>query len=209
MAAGRGLVYKNKLEAKILDVPAVPRVEMAYPKADKYYKQDEPNEQDLIALYSPRAKYTAEEKLAAVVAYVMTGTIAGVVRLTGFNRSAISQWKNYSSWWPDAYRNVKKHKQEEVDGMLTSIVHAAGGGIMDRLLNGDEIIDKNGNKVRRMMSGKEMAWVLGITFDKRALLRGDPTSRSEKVDQGKLISELKDQFALMAKEHLDKTVVNK
>ena len=69
-------------------------------------------------------------------------------------------------------------------------------------------IDKNGDVVRRQMSGKDKAWVMGITFDKRALLRGDPTSRTEKVDQKALISELKEDFEAMARQHLDKKVIN-
>jgi hypothetical protein len=197
----------NRTKQILKDAP-YPRVEMAYPKAKPIKQKIDNNQHDLNALYSPRAKYTAEEKLAAVLAYVMTGTVAGVVRLTGFKQQVISDWKNNSSWWPDAYHNVKKQKQEEVDGTLTSIVHAAAGGIMDRIMHGDEVVDKNGDLVRRKMSGKELAWVMGITYDKRALLRGDPTSRSEKVDQTKLIAELKEDFANMAKQHLDKTVIN-
>jgi uncharacterized protein with beta-barrel porin domain len=95
-----------------------------------------------------------------------------------------------------------------VDGTLTSIIHAAAGGVMDSILHGDEVIDKNGDLVRRQMSGKDKAWVMGITFDKRALLRGDPTSRTEKVDQKALISELKEDFEAMARQHLDKKVIN-
>ena len=181
---------------------------MAYPAAKKHRKQVPNNEYDLAALYSSRAKYTAEEKLAAVTAYVMTGSVRGVVRLTGLKQQVISDWKNNSSWWPDAYATVKKEKQEEVDGTLTSIIHAAAGGVMDSILHGDEVIDKNGDLVRRQMSGKDKAWVMGITFDKRALLRGDPTSRTEKVDQKALISELKEDFEAMARQHLDKKVIN-
>lgn len=200
---------RDNLDQKIIVTEApYPRVEMAYKAAPKSKKQLDNNELDLTSLYSSRAKYTADEKLAAVLAYVMTGSVRGVVRLTGLKQQVVSDWKNNSSWWPDAYANVKKQKQEEVDGTLTSIIHAAAGSILDRILHGDEVIDKNGDPVRRKMSGKELAWVMGITFDKRALLRGDPTSRTEKVDQKALIEELKEDFALMAKKHLDKSVIN-
>ena len=195
-------------DKQILVNTPYPRIEQAYPKAPAYKKQVDCSQVDLTSLYSAKAKYTAEEKLAAVVAYVLTGTVRGVVRLTGFKQQVISDWKNNSTWWPDAYRQIKLEKQEEVDGTLTSIIHAAGSGILDRILNGDEVIDKNGDLVRRKMSGKELAWTMGITFDKRALLRGDPTSRTEKVDQTAIIEELKGSFAAMAREHLDKTVIN-
>ena len=204
MMAKKLAVAKQKypLDKQILTDAPYPRVEMAYPKAEPYEKQMACNELDLTSLYSSKAKYTAEEKLSAVLAYVMTGSVRGVVRLTGFKQQVVSDWKNNSSWWPDAYRAIKKEKQEEVDGALTAIVHAASSGIMDRIVNGDEIIDKNGDVVRRRMSGKELAWVMGITYDKRALLRGDPTSRTEKIDQSKLMLELKKDFERMTREAL-------
>ena len=184
-----------------------PRTEMAYPKAPTSKKQEPNNKFDLAELYSAKAKYTADEKLAAVLAYVMTGSIRGVVRLTGLKQQVVSDWKNNSSWWTDAYMSIKKEKQDEVDGGLTTIIHAASGEIIDRIVNGDEIIDKNGDSVRRKMSGKELAWVMGITYDKRALLRGDPTSRTEKVDAKTQIEDLRREFGAMAREHLDKTVI--
>ena len=184
-----------------------PRTEMAYPEVPKNKKQEPSNKYDLSALHSPKARYTADEKLAAVLAYVMTGSVRGVIRLTGLKQQVISDWKNNSSWWPDAYMAVKKEKQDEIDGSLTTIIHAASGEIIDRIINGDEIIDKNGKPVRRKMTGKELAWVMGISYDKRALLRGDPTSRTEKVDYGKQLEDLRKEFGNMAKEHLDKTVI--
>lgn len=184
-----------------------PRTEMAYPKApDKKHKVPS-TKYDLAELYSPKAKYTAEEKLAAVLAYVMTGSIRGVVRLTGLKQQVVSDWKNNSSWWPDCYMTIKRDKQEEVDGSLTTIIHAANGEMLDRIINGDEIINKNGDAVRRKMTGKELAWVMGISFDKRALLRGDPTSRTEKVDTKQQMADLRKEFGAMAREHLNLSVI--
>ncbi len=195
-------------EVQVLKDTPYPRVEQVYPKAPLDKSGRESNGYDLSSLYSSRAKYTADEKLGAVLAYVMTGSVRGVVRLTGFKQQIISDWKNNSSWWPDVYRNIKKEKQEEVDGTLTSIIHACAGGLMDRIQNGDEVIDKNGDVVRRKMSGKELAWCMGVTYDKRALLRGDPTSRTEKVNQADMMNKLQGKFEKMANKVLGSTVIN-
>lgn len=203
----KALSKKEKEEQILPDTP-YPRVEQAYPAAEVDVTGRESNTYDLTSLYSSRAKYTADEKLSAVLAYVMTGSVRGVVRLTGFKQQVISDWKNNSSWWPDIYRDIKKQKQEEVDGTLTSIIHASAGGLMDRIQNGDEVLDKNGDFIRRKMSGKELAWVMGVTYDKRALLRGDPTSRTEKVDQKALMQELQGKFEKMASKVLGSTVIN-
>lgn len=202
----KALTLKEQEKSLYGDRP-YPRTEMAYPKAPTAKKQVPSNKYDLAELYSSRAKYTAEEKLAAVLAYVMTGSIRGVVRLTGLKQQVVSDWKNNSLWWPDCYMTMKRDKQEEVDGSLTTIIHAANGEMLDRIINGDEIIDKNGDAVRRKMSGKELAWVMGISFDKRALLRGDPTSRTEKVDTKQQMADLRKEFGAMAREHLNLTVI--
>ena len=188
--------------------PVLGRFELAYPEAQRHKKYElKPNKYDLAELYSSKARYTVEEKLAAVLAYVMTGSVRGVVRLTGFRQQTISAWKNESSWWTDAYMSIKKEKQDEIDGGLTTIIHAASSEIIDRITNGDEFIDKNGDARRKKMTGKELAWVMGISYDKRALLRGDPTSRTEKVDYNKQLEDLRAEFGAMAKEHLDRTVI--
>ena len=181
-----------------------------YVKAERVHKGRPRvnNEYDYSELYSPRAKYTAEEKLQAVTAYVMTGTAVGAARVTGQLADTIREWKNHSSWWPDAYIQAKKERQEEMDGVMTAIVHEAGYQVLDRIQNGDEVIDKDGNVVRRKMSGKELATVMGITYDKRSLLRGDPTSRTEKVDTKQILDDVREQLKEIAKDHLDKSVVN-
>ena len=174
-------------------------VELAYPKSEKQDCSKKNNKWDMSELYSSRSCYTAQQKLQAVTAYVMTGTVRGSARITGLTPQLISEWKNKSSWWPDAYAAVKVQKQEEMDGIMTSIIHFAGEEVVDRLLNGDEVITKDGDLIRKKMSGKDTAWTLAIVSDKRALLRGDPTSRTEKIDQNKLIEALKQSFEDMGK----------
>lgn len=165
------------------------------------------NEYDYSDLYSSRAKYTAEEKLEGVTAYVMTGTTTAAAKLTGLSHQCISEWKCHATWWPDAYIHAKKLRQEEMDGVMTAVIHAAGTEVLDRVLNGDHVIDKNGDLIRKPMGGKEMATTLAILYDKRALLRGDPTSRSEKVDTQGTLEDIRKELTKIAHDHLDKTTV--
>lgn len=181
------------------------------PKPYKYpkVKVDLPNNEfDYSDLYSSKANYTVEQKLAAVTAYVMTGSCTETAKLCGFKQlQTVSEWKLKATWWPDAYMAVKKDKNEEMDSTMTSIIHTAANEILDRLKNGDEVLDKDGNLRRKKMGGKEVATVMGITFDKRALLRGDPTSRTEKIDTTKVLGNIREQLAEIARDHLDKHVV--
>ncbi len=186
---------------------AAPKPELVYQKAP-VQKYVEPNSFDISELYSSRARYSAEQKLQAVTAYVMTGTVRGATHLTGLKHQLISDWKNNSTWWPEAYAQTKKMKQEEADGVMTSIIHLAANETLDRILHGDEIVTKDGDVVRRKMGGKELATTMAITFDKRALIRGEPTSRSEKVDTASTMEHLKEEFAKMAKDALTSTVID-
>lgn len=184
-----------------------PPPELYYPKAEVRYTDDN-NEYDLSELYSSRARYAPELKIAAATAYVMTGTVKGVERLTGLKQQTISEWKNSSSWWPDLVSRIKKEKQDNVDAIMTNIIHEAGTQVLDRILNGDEVLDKNGDIIRKKMSGKDTAMVMAITWDKRALVRGEPTSRSEKVDQRAIMEELKEQFAEIAASALKNSAID-
>jgi len=182
-------------------------IHQAYPKALPQPCKLKNNEFDYADLYEARSNYTAEQKISAVTAYVMTGTTTGASRLTGLKQQLICEWKNKANWWPDAYKAVKIAKQEEMDGAMTALIHVAAEEVMDRLLNGDEVISKDGDPVRKKMSGKDSAWVLAIMSDKRALLRGDPTSRTEKVDTNALLEKLADKFEQMAQKE-DPTIVS-
>lgn len=186
---------------------AAKQPEYYYPKSEVQYTEDG-NEYDLSELYEPRAKYPPELKIAAATAYVMTGSVRGVQRITGLKQQTISDWKNRSTWWPDLVQRIKKEKQDNVDAIMTNIIHEAGTQVLDRILNGDEIIDKDGGKHRRKMSGKDTAMVMAITWDKRALVRGEPTSRSEKVDQRAIMEDLKKQFEELATKALRDSAID-
>ena len=68
-------------------------------------------------------------------------------------------------------------------------MHETEAEILDRVRNGDVVVTKDGAKVRKPLSGKDLVHVHAIVHDKRAMIRGEPTSRTEKVDPMKVIRE--------------------
>ena len=62
------------------------------------------------------------------------------------------------------------------------------------------------------MSGRDIAAAINTIYDKRTMLRGDPTSITHRVDQKQVLEELRGEFKEMArteaKQELDKKVVN-
>lgn len=158
--------------------------------------EDGPNLYELIADHKAK-KYTVEERLAVALKYASTGSLTKTAKETGVPLMTISDWRNKTEWWVPAVAECRKRKQDEIDGKLTEIIDSALEQVTDRIRNGDSKVTKDGI-VKVPMSGKELSWVAGILFDKRAALRGDPiniTKSTTAEDQMKALENKFEEFA--------------
>lgn len=180
-------------------------------------KEPDPTEYDLYAdIYDPRAKYTPDLKIQAATCYMLTGTLSGAARMSGLRKETIWDWKHNAQWWDSVLTKVRKEKQDELDANLSGLIHDATAKIADRIANGDSVLvrDSNGKHdfMTKPMSGKDLTTALGTLYDKRTMLRGDPTSITRRETPADMLNALRDEFANMAKAaakaELDKTVVN-
>jgi len=72
-------------------------------------------------------------------------------------------------------------------------------GVKARIDEGDSVYDsKRGELVKKPISAKDLASITTSSIDKRQLLRGKPTSRTETVSEGKRLEQLAAQFIKMA-----------
>lgn len=146
-------------------------------------------------LYEGRNKYTPADKLAALTAYLVTGSTAKAEVHSGVPAGTIAAWKRNTEWWPALAEEVKKEKNDEMEALLTGILHESLAEVVDRLQEGDTFYDtKQGTTYKMPVKAKELAALTGILFDKRALMRGDPTRRVESVSTDQRLSKLKEQF---------------
>ena len=166
-------------------------------------------------IYDPRAKVPPEFKIRAAVCYMITGTVNGVERMTGISHQTVAAWKNKSQWWPLVMAKVKKDKQDELDAEITTLIHKSTSELHDRLENGDEVLLKDGSgetasveSFNRKLSGKDIASIINTLYDKRAMLRGDPTSITAKATSGDVIQELKKTFEKIAETAYNKKVIS-
>lgn len=160
---------------------------------------DSDEELELSDLYSRKSKYTPEEKLFAVTAFVMTGSLVEAAKLSGVHYDSLTKFKQLALWWDDAVSEVRRRKQEELDGELTNILHRATAEIKDRIENGNPfVVIKTGEVKNVPLNSRELLFILSQTFEKRALIRGDPTSRTERVNADatldKLTKKLEDTY---------------
>ena len=79
-------------------------------------------------------------------------------------------------------RVVRKMKDEELDANLTDVLSFSMEQITDRLINGNLVLDKDGNERRIPISARDLTTNFAILFDKRTILRADPTSKQSNSD---------------------------
>ncbi len=126
--------------------------------------------------------YTPEQRMQVALTWVISGTAAEASRITGVPQMTISDWRK-EEWWEQAVVHARSVKQEELDAKLSGIIDKSLKRLTD-MLDGDQPIPLN-----------QVAICMAIAYDKRALMRGDPTSRSERVDPTARLAVLKAEFS--------------
>lgn len=124
---------------------------------------------------------THDEMKKAAYIYAFTGKVAEVVRTTGIPERTVYDWRKKSEKFSTYLQEARKEKQEELDANLSEIIHKTQAAMLNRIEFGDDHVLKTGDIIKKAISFRDLAVGGAVSFDKRALLRGDPTSRVEKV----------------------------
>jgi hypothetical protein len=115
-------------------------------------------------------------------------------RLTGIRAATIRDWRT-SEWWPEMLERVHASVDQETVSKMSNIVDKSLDLIQDRLANGDYgYNNRTGEVYRKPVSMRDVAITGAIIVDKRQLLRGKPTSRSETVGADQRLAKLADEF---------------
>lgn len=156
-----------------------------------------------------RDHYTEKEKLNAVCVFAVAGNSRRVAEITSIPESTIRVWKT-TEWWNEAMGRIITEQDEELGSKLTKLVDKAVDAVNDRLENGNYVYNTKLDKlIRKPVDAKELAIVTAISIDKRQLLRGQPTSRTEHISQDERLKKLSDQFRNFAnaKEVVQESIV--
>lgn len=124
--------------------------------------------------------WAMEDRIQAAVAWLITGDVAEAAKLAGIPTRTIYDWMS-KSWWDDVLSEAKNIKQKELDAVWTGIIHKATSQIKDRIENGDPYVKRNGELGRVPIKAKDLATIMATATDKRSLIRGQVTSRTEKI----------------------------
>ncbi len=136
-------------------------------------------------LTDPRSssQYTDVQRREVLSHYAVLGNVLRVSEITGIPDSTISTWKSKSTWWVAELERIREQKQDEIDANLSRIIQKSTEALETRIEQGDEVITKDGETRLKAITGRDLATITGIIFDKRQIMRNLPTSiRTESTD---------------------------
>ena len=142
--------------------------------------------------------YSEKEKLNVCCVFAVTGNSRRTAELTKVPEATIRAWKT-QAWWHDVTSRIHEEQDEEISGKLTKLVDNAVNQINDRLEHGDFVYNPKLDKlIRKPVGARDVAAVAVMAVDKRQLLRGKATSRTEKIGVDERMKDLAAQFKKFA-----------
>ena len=152
------------------------------------------------ALYERSGKYTPADKIAALVAYKVTGNARKASLYCGVPAATISSWRKKAEWWEPLSVVVAKEKNDEIEAMMTGFLHQSLEEIETRMHEGDTFYDnKRGTTYKLPVKLKDLTTSVSMIFDKRQLARGAATSISGKMDTNTRLAKLGKEFEKFSK----------
>ena len=152
----------------------------------------------LISIIQPHIYLTNKTKAIANIVRLITLIAGGTTKsnacaLTGTSYANLKRWCR-EEWWDQAVEIVKERLDMALDDSYTAVIHKSTNAVIDRLDEGDVVLTKTGAQVRKPVSARDAMLIAGIAHDKRALLRGRPTTITESVSEGERLRQLAEKF---------------
>lgn len=117
--------------------------------------------------------------------------------LTGLKWRSCEPWKPMP-WFLECVKIAKERLDQELDSKFTNIVQRGADRLVDQMENGEVVLGKGGEEIRKPVNAKDTAIITSIIFDKRNLLRGKPTNIAENKSTSERLDDLKDRFKQFA-----------
>lgn len=145
-----------------------------------------------------RGMYPEDKYIEAATLFACTGSVPRVSELTNIPAGTISKWIKEQRF-KDLLKEIRSENNEKIDAKFTEIIEKSADLILDRLENGDFRWDtRSGKTVRVPVGAKDLSLVTAINIDKRQLIRGEPTSRTEQISEPDRLDKLAKQFESIA-----------
>lgn len=131
--------------------------------------------------------HSNEDKSRGVAAYVATGSFTKASAVTGIPETTLRHWAK-QDWFAEEAKRVDRQDTEELKAVFTRIAKRASQELEDRLENGDEVVTKEGDIIKKKIPGKELAIIGAVAADKRKQQMDTPQTVAIQNNQEKLLS---------------------
>lgn len=136
-----------------------------------------------------------QTKIKAAVSYLLCGSATKAAKAAGVSKPTILDWKNNSEWWPYLLSHLKEKHDEDLEARTTNILTKALDEVEDRIEHGDQIMNyKTGEMEHKPISGKELTIIFGTLYDKRQLMRREPTQIADNTSEDQRLRHLAEEF---------------
>lgn len=115
-----------------------------------------------------------ERNLAILQHYALCGSIVDTARKFGETAYGLAQLMA-TPWWQREYAFLRREQMAQENVRLTSLWSKTLDQIEDVLTYGEEVQTKHGDVVRKTLSASALARLAEVLFDKRQIVRNEPT----------------------------------
>ncbi|VAW77777.1 hypothetical protein MNBD_GAMMA12-3923 [hydrothermal vent metagenome] len=129
--------------------------------------------------------HSIDARISAVHLFAELGSYREVSEMLEIPNHTIRCWSRTQDWWVSILTSVQKNVNDELDVRFSKIIGKSTQKVLDNLENGEEISFR-GEIHKKQISAKDAAVVTAIMFDKRQLLRAQPTSISKQTSDERL-----------------------
>jgi len=143
--------------------------------------------------------YPEQQKVAAAVLYAATGNINDSSKLAKVPPHQLRKWMG-EEWFIDIQEQVHREENAKISSKMTELVVEVLDNMQERVKQGDPVLNKKTGEISKLpIKFRDLATGMNIIAEKRQLLRGEATSRTEKVGPEQFLKDLSDQFKKFAR----------
>lgn len=143
--------------------------------------------------------YTEAKRVEVVTTYLALGKAPMVSAVTGVPSQTIRQWK-CETWWKELEDEIRREETAELDSKLSRIVNRSLDVVVDRIENGDFILDSRSGTIKRVpVKMRDVHKVSIDLIDKRQLIMRKKATEIDKSTIEDVLLKLAGQFAEFSK----------
>jgi hypothetical protein len=155
--------------------------------------------------HKAKTAWLDSDKRRAVSVYKSVGSMVKTTEITGIPDQTLRFWMK-QDWWNEWLRQIKAEDTAILEDAATDIAKLGGDVVRERLKNGDFILNKEGELIRKPVSARDAAIITAVSIDKRKLLQEEPI-REQQLNSAERLLSLVEQFTRFASAREIKGVV--